>query len=338
MVVIKKYHILFKPLRHIMQLHSRIPKILGIKYPLIQAPMYYLTNAELVSAVSNAGGLGILGPHAGHDTPPTGRYDALERMKNEIRKTKSLTDKPFGVTLINGPDMSFWRPTAKMLAEESVGAVLINDVLDPEIFDFFKQTNIKILYRALTPTISNSQEAERLGADIIIATGFDEGGTVPSRVIGTFTIVPMIADSVAIPVVATGGITDIRGVHASFALGAEGVYIGTGFIVAQECPAHNDVKKLIVNSTAEDLILFRTLPAYYRTLPTENGKKLAELEAQGASRETMFEAMDGYHSLWQGMRLGNSDKGVVSVGTGVSMVHAVRPASEIVTDLMKYFV
>ena len=93
-----------------------------------------------------------------------------------------------------------------------------------------------------------------------------------------------------------------------------------------------------MNSTAEDLILFRTLPAYYRTLPTENGKKLAKLEEQGASREEMFDAMDGYHSLWQGMRLGNGDKGVVSVGTEVSMIKAVCPASEIVADLMQDFI
>ncbi|WP_198344809.1 NAD(P)H-dependent flavin oxidoreductase [Neisseria chenwenguii] len=288
--------------------------------------------------MSNSGGLDIIGPNAGQDAPPKNRQDSLDKMRAEIRKTKSLTDKPFGATLINGPDLSFWRPTVQMLAEEGVSAVLINEVLDPEIFDFFKQHGIKTMYRALTPTVANSQEAERLGADMIIATSFDEGGTVPSRVIGTFTIVPMIADSVNIPVVATGGISDVRGVRASFALGAEGVYVGSGFIVADECPADEKVKQLIVNSTAEDLILFLTLPAYYRTLPTENGKKLAELEAQSASREEMFEAMDSYHSLWQGMRLGNSDKGVVSVGTGVSMIKAVRPASEIVADLMQDFV
>lgn len=186
-------------------MNNRVTQILNIRYPLIQAPLYFLTNAELVAAVSNAGGLGTLGPHAGQDSLPGSRWVALERMREEIRKVKKLTTKPFAATLINGPDMRFWRPTAEMLAEEGVEVVLINEVLDAEIYDFFKSRGIKILYRALTPTIANSKEAEKLGADIIIATGFDEGGTVPSRVIGTFSIVPMIADSVKVPVIAAGG-------------------------------------------------------------------------------------------------------------------------------------
>lgn len=316
---------------------NRITEMLNIKFPLIQAPMYFLTNADFVAAVSNAGGLGILGPHAGQETLPDSRFVALERMRQEIRKTKNLTDKPFGATLINGPDMSFWRATAEMFAQEGVEVVLINEILDAEIFDFFKAHNIKTLYRALTPTAENSREAERLGADIIIATGFDEGGTVPTRVIGTFSIVPMIADSVSIPVLATGGIGDVRGVRASMALGAEGVSIGSLFLTSNENPADEKVKQLIVNSTAEDLMLFRTLPAYYRTLPTELSPKLAKLDAQDTDRKSMFDAMNGYRSLWQAMRLGNLDKGIVTTGTGISMINSIRPVAEIVEDLMQDF-
>ncbi|WP_174847632.1 NAD(P)H-dependent flavin oxidoreductase [Yersinia artesiana] len=318
-------------------MHNRITELLHIRYPLIQAPLYFLTNAELVAAVSNAGGLGTLGPHAGQDSLPDSRFMALDRMREEIRKVKKLTDNPFAVTLINGPDLSFWRPTAEMFAEEGVEVVLINEVLDPEIYAFFKSNRIKILYRALTPTVANSKEAEKLGADIIIATGFDEGGTVPSRVIGTFSIVPMIVDSVKIPIIAAGGICDVRGVRAAMALGAEGVFAGSLFLTALENPADEKVKRLIVESSAEDLLLFRTLPAYYRTLPTDLSPKLAELEAQDTDRETMFKAMNGYHSLWQAMRLGNFDQGIVSTGTGISVIKSVRPAAEIVADLMQDF-
>ena len=318
-------------------MNNRVTQRLNIRYPLIQAPLYFLTNAELVAAVSNAGGLGTLGPHAGQKSLPASRYVALDRMRQEIRKVKTLTSKPFATTLINGPDMRFWRPTAEMLAEEGVEVVLINEVLDAKIYDFFKSRSIKILYRALTPTGANSKEAEKLGADIIIATGFDEGGTVPSRVIGTFSIVPMIADSVKVPVIAAGGIGDVRGVRAALALGAEGVFAGSLFLTATENPAADKVKRLIVDSTAEDLLLFRTLPAYYRTLPTDLSPTLAELEAQSSDRETLFKAMNGYHSLWQGMRLGNFDQGIVSTGTGISVIKSIRPAAEIVSDLMQDF-
>ena len=318
-------------------MNNRVIKVLNIRYPLIQAPLYFLTNAELVAAVSNAGGLGTLGPHAGQKDLPGSRYVALDRMRQEIRQVKMLTNNPFAATLINGPDMSFWRPTAEMLIEEGVEVVLINEVLDPEIYDFFKSHSIKILYRALTPSIANSKEAEKLGADIIIATGFDEGGTVPSRVIGTFSIVPMIVDSVNVPVIAAGGISDVRSVRAALALGAEGVFAGSLFLTAVENPAADKVKRLIVDSTAEDLLLFRTLPAYYRTLPTDLSPTLAELDAQSTDRETMFKAMNGYHSLWQAMRLGNLDQGIVSTGTGISVIKSIRPAEEIVADLMQDF-
>ncbi|MCS2154363.1 nitronate monooxygenase [Scandinavium goeteborgense] len=170
-----------------------------------------------------------------------------------------------------------------------------------------------------------------------MATGFDEGGTVPIRVIGTFSIVPMIVDCVKIPVIAAGGIGDVRGVRAAMALGAEGVFAGSLFLTALENPADEKVKRLIVESSAEDLLLFRTLPAYYRTLPTDLSPKLAELEAQDTDRETMFKAMNGYHSLWQAMRLGNFDQGIVSTGTGISVIKSARPAAEIVSDLMQDF-
>ena len=318
-------------------MNNRVTECLNIRYPLIQAPLYFLTCAELVAAVSNSGGLGTLGPHAGQDSLPNSRYMALDRMRDEIRKVKELTDNPFAVTLINGPDMSFWRPTAEMIVEEGVEVVLINEVLDMEIYDFFKRNRIRILYRALTPSIENSKEAEKLGADIIVATGFDEGGTVPSRVIGTFSIVPMIVDSVEIPVIAAGGIGDVRGVRAAMALGAEGVFAGSLFLTALENPADDKVKRLIIECNAEDLLLFRTLPAYYRTLPTDLSPKLAELDAQDTDRETMFKAMNGYHSLWQAMRLGNFEQGVVSTGTGISVIKSVRPAAEIIFDLMQDF-
>lgn len=318
-------------------MRNAVTEVLNIRYPIIQASMYYLTNARLAAAVSNAGGLGVLGPHAGQDTPPNSPDEAIERMRQEIRQTKQLTDKPFAVSLLNGPDLAFWRQTAEMFVQEGVEVALINEVLIPEVFAFLKENRIKSLYRALTPTVANSQEAERLGADAIIVTGFDEGGTVPERVMGTFTIVPMIADCVRIPVIATGGITDVRGVRAAFALGAQGVYVGSAFIVAEENPAHPAVKAKIVQSSAEDLVLYRTLPAYYRSLPTPLSDKLVAMDQAGASREEIFNASEGYRSLYQGMRLGNFEKGTISTGTGISLIKAIRPASEIVADFMQDF-
>ncbi|RBR96910.1 nitronate monooxygenase [Enterococcus faecalis] len=276
---------------------NRVTKILGIKYPILQGPLSWLTNAELVASVSNAGGMGILGPNAGQTTVTQSPIEKAERYRREIQKTKELTDKPFAASLILNGDMTYTGPILDIVIEEKVSAVLVNIFegdLDSTIFSRLKKNGVKIIYRPLNPTASNAQSAEKLGADIYVATGFDEGGTVPDKVIGTFSIVPLIVDAVeGIPVVAAGGITDIRGVRASFALGAEGVFVGSVFIPVNESPAAQNVKELIVNSSAEDLLLFRTIPAYYRSLPGELAYNLLEMDNKGVSREEIGKKWGG---------------------------------------------
>lgn len=206
---------------------NRITEILGIKYPIIQGPMAWLTDAKLVAAVSNAGGLGILGPSAGQTTMTPSPQETMERMREEIRKTRELTDKPFGVVIIVDVDMKFTNPLLDMIIEEKVPVALVNGVAGMDFESTFKRlknAGIKIVFRG-EPTVENARTIEKLGADVFVATGFDEGGMLPGGQIGTFSIVPLIVDSVKnIPVMAAGGISDIRGVRAAFALGAEGVF------------------------------------------------------------------------------------------------------------------
>lgn len=318
---------------------GRVESILGIKYPIIQGPMAWITNAELVAAVSNAGGLGILGPNAGQTTVTTSIEETAERMRREIKKTKELTDKPFAVTLIVAYDLSFTSPILQIVIEEGVKAVLINGILDENIFKQLKEHDIKIIFRPQTPSIADAQAAEKMGADIYVATGFDEGGTVPDRVIGTFTVVPMIVDAVQdMPVMAAGGIADVRGVRAAFALGAEGVFAGSRFIPVTESPAAENVKQLIVDSTAEDLLLFRTVPSYYRSLPGKLAEKLVEMDQQGASREEIAQEMNGTRNMKVGMLEGDTEEGYVSVGTGITPIKKIQSVKEVVLELMQDFV
>lgn len=318
---------------------GRIESILGIKYPIIQGPMSWITNAELVAAVSNAGGLGILGPNAGQTTVTTSVEETTERMRREIKKTQELTDKPFAVTLIVSGDLTFTAPILKVVIDEGVKAVLINGILDENIFKQLKDHNIKIIFRPQTPTIADAQAAEKMGADIYVATGFDEGGTLPNRTIGTFSIVPMIVDAVhQMPVMAAGGIGDVRGVRAALALGAEGVFVGSLFIPVHESPAAENVKQLIVDATAEDLLLYRTLPAYYRSLPGRLTEELVEMDQQGASREELAQKMGGTVNMKVGMLEGDTEAGYVSVGTGITPIKKIQSVKEVVEDLMQDFV
>lgn len=320
--------------------NNRITKILGIKYPIIQGAMSWVTNAELVAAVSNAGGLGILGPHAGQNSNPKSFEEIIHRLKTEIRKVKSLTSKPFGVPIIISNDLSTIDVIADLLIAEEVKVALINGMDDFDFAPLFKKlkaNNIKTIFRSMTPSIENAIYAEKLGADILVATGFDEGGTVPEKVIGTFSIVPMIADVVSIPVMAAGGIADARGVRAAFALGAEGIFAGTVFIATKENPAAENVKQLIVNHTASDLLLFKTKPAYYRSIPTPYSHELLAMDEGGKSRDEIANKMYSEQGLKVGMLDGNLESGYITVGNGLSYIKNIRSVKEVVEDLMQNF-
>ncbi|AIQ48662.1 diguanylate cyclase [Paenibacillus sp. FSL R7-0273] len=315
---------------------NRVADILGIEKPILQGPMSWITNAEFVAAVSNAGGLGILGPNAGQTTITTSPEETAERMRREIRKTKELTDKPFGTTLIVGGDLTYTWPILEIVIAEGVKVVLLNGVegtLTEKIITPLKEAGIKIVYRPLNPTFEDAKAAQAKGVDVYVVTGFDEGGTLPSSAIGTFTITPMIVDVLDIPVIAAGGIGDARGVASAFALGAEGVFLGSRFIPTVECPAAQSVKQMIVDSTAADLLFYRTLPAYYRSLPTPFAEKLMAMDKQGASREEISRFEGGSSALRIGMLEGNGEGGIISVGTGITSIKKIQTVQEVVEEL-----
>ena len=190
---------------------------------------------------------------------PKTTEELLTTFRAEIRKTKSLTNKPFGMPVVVSYDFSTIDLMVDLLIEEEeqVPIALINGI---EGYDYqpmmakFKSAGTKTIFRPTTPTIENARYAEEIGADIFVATGFDEGGTVPENVIGTFSIVPQIADAINIPMLAAGGIADIRTVRASFALGAEGVFAGTVFLATQENRMHPQVKQMLIDYSAQDFI------------------------------------------------------------------------------------
>ena len=318
------------------KMSNRVAHILGIEKPIIQGPMSWITNAEFVAAVSNAGGLGILGPNAGQTTITTSPKETAERMRREIRKTKELTDKPFGSTIIVDGDLKYTWPILEIIIEEDVKVVLLNGVegtLSEKILNPLKEANIKIVYRPLTPTFEDAKSAQAMGVDVYVVTGFDEGGTLPTSVIGTFAMTPMIVDVLDIPVVSAGGIGDARGVASAFALGAEGVFLGSRFIPTIENPAAQSVKQKIVDSSASDLLLYRTLPAYYRSLSTPLVEKLVEMDKQGASREEIASASGGSSAIRIGMLDGIGEGGIITLGTGITPIKQIQTVQEVVDEL-----
>lgn len=321
--------------------NNRVCEILGIEKAVIQGPLSWLTDARLVAAVSNAGGLGVLGPNAGltAETAVSTQEETAHKMREEIRKTKTLTNKPFAVNLIPTHHNDIWTPPImQVIKEEKIPAVVYigyeDYAINQTLFDELKASNIKIIYRNLNPTPENTRIAEKAGADIIVATGFDEGGTLPNKVLGTFSIVPLIVDAAQkVPVIAAGGITDRRTARAAHALGAEGVFAGSVFISTIESRVPKSVKDKIIAANGLDLLLFRTLPNYYRSLPGKLTEKLVEMDKAGVNKEEIGIAMGGLRGLRIGMLEGNTDEGYISLGTGIGSIQSIRSVAEIVNDL-----
>jgi enoyl-[acyl-carrier protein] reductase II len=195
------------------------------------------------------------------------------------------------------------------------------------------QFSIPYFFLAFTPEAAKM--AEDAGADIIIVTGYDEGGWIPQNQIGTFSIVPTIVDAVDIPVMATGGINDIRGVRAAFALGAEGVYVGTRFIVSEEYPSSDITKQDIIRSKAKDLIF---VSSKQRSTPHKAAREFENMYRNGVPSDEVDEKINQNGGLRPGMLEGKLDEGIVSVNTAIDVISEVKSCEDIVKELMADFI
>jgi enoyl-[acyl-carrier protein] reductase II len=319
---------------------DRVSEIFGIKYPIIQGPMAWLTDAKMVAAISNAGGMGTLGPNAGQTTITADVKETGERLRKEIRKVRELTDKPFAVNYLyfpaGIPGKEYSEIVLKVSHEEKVDTIVAVGDLDMACVGTLKRMGFKVVARPSTPTVENARLVESAGADVIVATGFDEGGGMPGRIVGTMAIIPEIVDTVSIPVIGAGGIVDKRTAKAVSVLGAEGVYVGTRFIVTEECPAHPLCKQAIINAKSEDLITFITMPTYLRSTPTKIALQAKKMEEGGATREKIAKTIN-MSSIKLGMLDYDLDHGVVAVSNGVGQIKSIKSAKEIVDELASGF-
>jgi len=241
----------------------RIENILGIKYPLFQGAMAWISHSSLVSSVSNAGGLGILG----------GGSLTKEACKEEIRKIKSLTDKPFALNIMLMSPHS--DDLAQLVIEEDMKIVVTGAGNPSKYMKKWKEHGIIVI--PVVASVALAKRMERLGADAIIAEGTEAGGHVGE--LTTFTLVPQVADAVSIPVIAAGGIADKRGVNAAFALGAQGVQLGTRFLVAKECTISQQYKDEIIAAKDTDSTVTGRITGHpVRVLKNRMTRQIKEIE------------------------------------------------------------
>lgn len=297
---------------------TKITELFGCKYPIFQGGMAWIAESTLASAVTNAGGVGII---AGGSAP-------IDYLREQIRICKKkVGDKPFGVNIMlmspNAEDL------AQLVIDEKVPMITTGAGNPGKYMAAWKEAGIKVV--PVVPSVALARRMERSGADAIIAEGMESGGHIGQNT--TMCLVPQVVDAVSVPVIAAGGIADGRGVAAAFMLGAEGVQVGTRFLATTECQIHENYKNLVLKAKDTDNAVtgvFSGSPC--RGVKTKFTKKLLELEKKAAPPED-FEALT-VGSLRKAVVDGNVEEGSFLCGLIAGMVHDVKPCAEVIQEMM----
>lgn len=304
---------------------SRICEMLNIKYPIFQGAMAWIADASLASAVSNAGGLGII---AAGNAP-------ADVIREQIRECKALTDKPFGVNImLLSP---FVDEIVELVCEEGVKVVTTGAGNPAKYMDKFKEYGINLI--PVVPSVALAKRMEKMGVNAVIAEGMESGGHIGK--LTTMTLVPQVVDAVDIPVIAAGGIADGRGMAASFMLGSEAVQIGTRFLVAQECNVHKNYKEKILKAKDIDTVITGQITGHpVRVLKNKLSNVFLVAEKEEMAKEvpdlSRFDVL-GRGALQKSVIDGDVDEGSVMSGQIAGMVNKEQSCKEIIEEIMGEF-
>ncbi|NLK12607.1 MAG: DUF561 domain-containing protein [Candidatus Phytoplasma sp.] len=293
-----------------------INQLLNIKYPIIQGGMANIATAELASAVSNAGGLGLIGS-GGND---------VHWVRDQIRKCRELTSNVFGVNIMLMSPHA--KDIAQMVIEEGV-KVVTTGAGSPGIYmESWKKAGIIVI--PVVPSVALAKRMERAGADALVAEGTEAGGHIGE--LTTMSLIPQVVDAVNIPVIAAGGIADKRGVLAAFALGAKGVQVGTLMLTTEECPIHINYKlKIISAKDTETVVTGRNTGAPVRVLKNKMSTEYLKLANQGASLEELEQKTLG--SLRKAVLEGDLDEGSFMAGQISGLIKEIKPVKQVLSEL-----
>ncbi len=296
---------------------TRITELLGVEYPIIQGGMAWVAEHHLAAAVSEAGGLGLIG---GANAPG-------EVVRDEIRKARKLTDKPFGVNvMLMSP---YADDVAKVIVEEGIQVVTTGAGNPEKYMDIWKAAGVKVI--PVVASVALARRMERHGADAVVAEGCESGGHIGEQT--TMTLVPQVADAVEIPVIAAGGIGDGRGIAAAFMLGAEAVQIGTRFVVSKEAVVHENYKQRIIKAKDIDsAVTGRSHGHPIRCLRNEMTREYVKMEAEGKSFEELEYMTLG--ALRRAVQEGDVSKGTVMAGQIAGLITKEQTCKEMVEEMM----
>jgi enoyl-[acyl-carrier protein] reductase II len=306
---------------------TKVCEILGIEYPILEGGMAIAGNPELAAAVSNAGGLGMLGSNSGKVEPEKRE----ENLRTCIRTIRKLTDRPFGVNIPIYGNREATFGLLEAAIDEGV-RIFATSGGNPALLT----PRIKEIGGISIHVVSNrkqAKQAEAIGVDIIVAEGYEAGGANSPDEITTFVIIPVIVDSVNVPVVAAGGIGDSRGFIAALALGADGVQMGSRFIATKECHAHLNYKKAIIDANDTDTVITRrAIGRRVRSLKNDFVEKLVELDQRCASEE--MKKFVGEGRAKEGQLLGDVNNGEMSIGQISGNINDILSAQQVMDSII----
>lgn len=299
---------------------------LNIKYPIIQGGMMWISKAELVSSVSNAGGLGIITALS---------FDTPEKLAAEIDKTRQMTDKPFGVNLT-------FLPTLRPINYDAYIDVIIEKGIkiietagrNPENYiQKFKDNDITVIHKCTS--VRHALKAEKIGCDFVSIDGFECAGHPGEDDVTSLILIPRAKDELKIPIIASGGFADGRGLVAALALGAEGINLGTRFAGTSEAPVHENIKKKLLEAKETDTMLVeRSLKNTVRVLRNAHAEKVLEMEKNGATLQELAPLLSGLRGL-KAIQTGETDDSLFACGQAVGLVYDIPTVNELVSRIVK---
>ena len=298
-------------------IHTEICDLLGIEYPIFQGGMAWVSDVSLAGAVSNAGGLGII----------AGMNSNGEQLREQIRKIREITNKPYGVNvMLMSP---YADEVAQVVVEEKVPVVVTGAGLPSKYIKTWVENGLKVV--PVVPSVAIARMCERMGACAVVAEGGESGGHVGD--LTTMALTPQVVDAVKIPVLAAGGIGDGRGVAAALMLGAKGVQVGTRFLVATECTIHENYKQRVLKAKDIDTIVTgRRLGHPVRGLKSPVTRRMQDLEYSADFTAEEFEKM-GVGAMRKAAREGDEQNGSFMCGQIAGLVNKEQPAAEIIREM-----
>lgn len=307
-------------------LKTRVTQMLGIEYPIIGGTLMWISDADFVAAISNAGGLGVLA---------SAIYKSKEEFAVAIDRIYELTNKPFAVNINLFPAM---RPIdnneyVDVLVDKGVKIVETSGHSAPEeLCQRFKDAKMTWIHKCVG--VRYAQKVEKMGADIVTVVGYENGGATGRLDIGTLVLVPTVIDAVNIPVIGGGGVSDGRGLLALLTLGADAVIIGTRLLTTRECPIHDNIKQALLNASELDTtLIMRSLNATHRVWRNTAAEKCSELENKGADFGELFSVISGENTkrMFNG---GEIDAGILACGQGIGMCREILSVEELFSQMV----